>query len=279
MTINTDIIGKKLEPISFTYNPDSVMLYALGIGAGVDELDFVYEKNLKVLPSFATVPFLPALLSIIAAAKLNPVKVVHGEQKILLHKPISTSGTFSTTAICTSIYDKGDSGAMANFVFETRDENGTLVFENQAVIVDRSGGNFGGDGGPKKEKVLPPEGKAPDFKISYKTSADQAAIYRLNGDKNPLHIEPAFARKAGFDTPILHGLCSYGFAARAIVNGLCGGDPSRLISFGARFMNVVYPQDTLTTSGWKMGNGRYAIVTTDQNGKIILSNGEAVIKA
>lgn len=280
MAINTDVIGRKTEPVPFTYNQDTVILYALGIGAGVDELDFVYEKNLKVFPTFAVIPFMfiPENLSIGKQANLNMLKVLHGEQKIILHKPIPTSGTVYTSSICDSIYDKGDKGAVVNVTIETRDAQGDLLFENKSVVVDRSGGNFGGGRGPKADPIKPPEGKKPDFRSEYITTKDQAALYRLSGDKNPLHVDPEFAEKAGFDRPILHGLCSFGIAGRAILHNLCQSDPGRLKSFGVRFMNVVYPGDTLITQGWQtQEKGQFVIQTTNQDGKIILGNSLAVI--
>ena len=153
MALNLDLIGKKIGPVPFTYGPDTAILYALGIGAGVEELDFVYEKNLKVFPTFAVVPFVPSFLSsFVPESKVNLYAVLHGEQKIILHRPIPVSGTIYTTTICDSIYDKGDKGAVLNLNFETRDASDEILFENKAVIVDRSGGNFGGERGPRSEK-------------------------------------------------------------------------------------------------------------------------------
>jgi acyl dehydratase len=278
MAINLDIIGKEIETPPFKYDQDTVILYALGVGAGIDELDFVYEKNLKVLPTFAVIPFIPSFLStFVPEANLNLFTVLHGEQKIILHKAISPSGTIQTAMVCDSIYDKGDSGAIVNVSLKSRDESGELVFENKAVIVDRSAGNFGGERGPKTEKINPPEGKVPDFSVEYTTSKDQAALYRLSGDKNPLHIDPDFAQKGGFDRPILQGLCSFGIAGRAILQSLCDNDPNRLKSFSVRFMNVVFPGDTLMTKGWDVGAGKHVIHTTNQEGKIILGNSMAEV--
>ena len=273
MSLNLDIIGKKLEAEPFTYDRDTVILYALGVGAGVDELDFIYEKNLKVLPTFAVVPFIPTFLSVfVPSAGLNLFKVLHGEQTIILHKPIAPAGTIHTSMMCESIYDKGDSGAIVNVHLESRDDGGEVVFENRAVIVDRGAGGFGGDRGPKTEKLVPPEGKEPDFAVEYVISKDQAALYRLSGDKNPLHIDPDFARKGGFEKPILHGLCTYGYAGRAIVQAAGNGDPAKLRSFSARFMDVVYPGETLIVSGWKRETGNYIVQVTAGDGRIVLGN-------
>lgn len=277
MGLNLDIIGKRSDPITFVYDPDRVILYALGIGAGVEEIDFVYEKNLKVFPSFAVIPGFPALVPLMINAKLNLPTVLHGEQKIVLHNQIPTSGTILTSGVCQSIYDKGDKGATLNVETESKDEKGQLLFENHMVIIDRSAGNFGGERGPKTEKLDPPEGKAPDFHVEYSTSTDQAALYRLSGDKNPLHIDPEFAKLGGLDRPILHGLCSFGFAGRAILHSVCGSDPARLKSFAARFTGVVFPGDILITEGWKVEGGAYIIQTRTQEGRVVLGNAKAEV--
>jgi len=277
MAINLSVIGKKMDPVAFRYDQNTVILYALGIGAGVEELDFVYEKGLKVFPTFAVIPLMPVLFPFMSAAGLNMHAVLHGEQKIIMHRPIPPSGILHSAATCESIYDKGEKGAVVNVGLQTRDDEGTLLFENKAVIVDRSAGNFGGDRGPKGEKLDPPENVGPDFHVEQKVPFDQAALYRLSGDKNPLHIDPAFARKAGFDRPILHGLCSFGYAGRAILKGIGLADPARLKSYAVRFMNVVYPGDTLITEGWKLESGRYILRTTNQDGKTVLGNGLAEV--
>ncbi len=139
------------------------------------------------------------------------------------------------------------------------------------------GGGFGGESGPKENPVNPPEDKKPEFSISYNTSENQAALYRLNGDYNPLHIDPEFASRSGrFKGPILHGLCTYGFATRAIIYGACDGNVERLKEFKARFTHEVYPGETLTTEGWK-DNDRYIIQVKTEN-SIVLGNAYAIVQ-
>ncbi len=277
MAINPEIVGKEIKGEPFEWDQDKVILYALGIGAGIEDLDFVYEKALKVYPTFAVIPFFPTLIPIVAEANLNMFTVLHGEQKIILHKEIPTTGKLTNSAVCSSVYDKGDKGAVLNIDIKSRDEKGELVFENKAVVMDRSGGNFGGDRGPKVKKTLPPEGQKPEFLVEYQTSKDQAALYRLSGDKNPLHIDPEFSKMGGFDKPILHGLCSFGYAGRAILKSVCENDPSKLKSFGMRFMGVVFPGESLITQGWKIDDKKYIVQTKTGDGRVVMGNGEAII--
>lgn len=279
MALNLDVIGRTSESVPATYDQDAVILYALGIGAGVEELDFVYEKNLKVFPTFAVIPFMPLLFSrIVPEANINVVTLLHGEHKIIVHKPIPPSATVHTSLTIDSIYDKGDKGAVLNLTLETLDDTGSPLFDNKAVLMDRSAGNFGGDRGPKTVPVVPPDGQEPDFCVEQTIPLNQTALYRLSGDKNPLHIDPEFARKAGFDRPVVHGLCAYGFVGRAILHQVCGSDPARLKSFSVRFTHVVYTGDTLTTRGWRVDDGgSYIVQTTNQEGKVVLGNALAEI--
>lgn len=278
MALNLDIIGKPIQSKPVTYGPDQVILYALGIGAGPDDIEFIYEKGLKVYPTFAVVPFLPAFFGpFMQQANINLAGVLHGEQKIVFHMPIPAAATLESVMYCDSIYDKGDKGAVLTVRVESRTREGDLLFENHAVVFDRTAGNFGGERGLETGKHDPPAHRAPDFKVSHKTSANQAALYRLSGDKNPLHIDPAFARKLGFDRPILHGLCTFGFTGRAALEALCDNDPTRLKSLSGHFMHPVFPGDTLVTEGWKVDSGKYVIRTSNADGAPVLGNAVAEI--
>jgi len=275
MAIKLDVVGQKSPPITYQYQWKDTVLYALGVGARIDELDYLFEMNgPKVLPTFAVIPSFGAMVSVSAQVGANPVMIVHGEQKIELHRPIPPSGTFTTVAEVTGIYDKGK-GAVIAVVAKTTDDKGEPVFDNSFSIFVRGAGGFGGDRGPEALKADPPEGKAPDFSVSERTHPEQALLYRLSGDLNPLHASPQFAKMAGFDRPILHGLCTYGFAGRALLHKACGGDPKRLKSFAARFAGVVFPGDTLTTEGWQVEPGRWVLRTKTQDDRIVLSNSVA----
>jgi acyl dehydratase len=273
MAVNLDVVGKPIPSPPFRYGPDQVILYALGIGAGPEDIAFLYEKGLKVYPTFAVVPFMPAFFGkFMKEAGINLSGLLHGEQKVILHKPIPPSAALEATLYCQSIYDKGDKGAVIDVRMESRTANGELLFENLAKVIDRTAGNFGGERGPEGEKHEPPAGRAPDFKISQTTAATQAALYRLSGDKNPLHIDPVFARKLGFDRPVLHGLCTFGFTGRAVLKALCDNDPCRLKSLSGRFMNPVFPGDTLITEGWRAREVRSILRTSNQAGATVLGN-------
>src|SRR3954453_8036696 len=217
MAIKLDLVGKKSDPIPFAYSWKDTVLYALGVGAKVDELDFVYEgRGPKVLPTFAVVPSFTSMISVAGDLGANPMMILHGEQKIILHRPIPSGGKLPTGSEGKGIYDKGK-GALVVVEAKTVDEKNEPVFDNVFSIFVRGEGGFGGERGPEAPKLEPPAGKAPDFEISEATSPEQALLYRLNGDINPLHADPAMAKFGGFDRPILHGLCTYGFAGRAVL--------------------------------------------------------------
>ncbi len=272
MGLNLDLVGKRMDARTHAYAWKDCVLYALGVGARVDkELDFLFEAaGPKVLPTFAVVPSFTAMLDVAGKLGANMAMVVHGEQTIRLHRAIPANGTFTTIAEVKGIYDKGK-GALAVVEAKTVDEKGAPVFDNVFSIFVRGAGGFGGDRGPETVAIDPPD-RSPDFTITERTSPEQAAIYRLSGDLNPLHIAPSFANAVGFPKPILHGLCTYGFAGRAVVQGACGGDPARLRSFAARFSAPVFPGDELATSGWDAGGGRWIVRTANQDGKVVLSN-------
>ncbi|HEX2573215.1 MAG TPA: MaoC/PaaZ C-terminal domain-containing protein [Polyangia bacterium] len=277
MAIKLDLVGKKSAPVPFQYTWKDCVLYALGVGAKSEELDFLYEaRGPKVLPTFAVVPSFTSMLSVAGDLGANPMMILHGEQKIILHRPIPPGGRLSTVSEVQGIYDKGK-GALVVVEARTQDEQGQPVFDNVFSIFVRGEGGFGGDRGPEAPKVETPAGVAPDFEVVEATTREQALLYRLSGDINPLHADPAMAKLGGFDRPILHGLCTYGHAGRAILARACGGDPARLRSFGARFAGVVFPGDTLTTRGWKAGEGRYVVTVTTQDGRLVLSHGQVEV--
>jgi acyl dehydratase len=208
--------------------------------------------------------------------KIDLRTVLHGEEAIRLHGPIPSEGILKTTVKVAGIYDK-KKAALVVLETQTTDEAGTALFDTRASLFCRGLGGWGGDPGPKAESVPVPRDRAPDFEISQKTTQEQAALYRLSGDVNPLHIDPETARAAGFPRPILHGLCTFGFATRAILEGACGGDVNRLKAFQVRFADVVFPGDVITTRGWKLEGGRYAIEAATERA-VVLSHALAVVE-
>ena len=281
MSFKLENIGKKTDERIFEYDWKDVVLYALGIGAQADELSFVYEGvkgGLKVFPSFATIAHMNAnaMLTVLGKGAGNILaRMVHGSQQIKLFQPFKKRGKITNVGEVSSIWDKGKN-AVINVKVTGNSEKGEPIYETNAGYFCFGMGGFGGDPGPKTDPLEPPEEVEPDFSISYKTQKNQAALYRLNGDYNPLHIDPAFAmRVIKEDTPILHGLATYGFVSRAIVYGLCDGDVTRFKEFGARFSKFVYPGDTIITEGWKH-IGRYIIQAhTEKN--VVLSRAYVVV--
>ncbi|MEE9419443.1 MAG: MaoC/PaaZ C-terminal domain-containing protein [Desulfatiglandaceae bacterium] len=268
--VDLSVIGKKTEPVIFEYTWKDVVLYALGVGASAEDLDFVYERvpgGLKVLPSFCVVPAMRAYPHV--GDKVDWSRFLHGEQTIRVPAPLPTEGRFVVVGEVTDIYDKGKA-AVYHIKISGQTEDGHHSFDTYWVNFYVGAGGFGGDPGPKSEILSPPEDTEPDYSISSKVTENQAALYRLNGDLNPLHLDPEFARQGGFDKPILHGLCTYGFTVRAIVNDVLNGEVERLKSFRARFSSVVYPGDTLTTRCWMQNGGAIIQVETDRG--VALSN-------
>jgi acyl dehydratase len=275
-TVDLSIIGKKTEPVVFEYTWRDVVLYALGVGATAEELSLVYENapgGLKVLPSFCVVPAMRAFPK--CGDDIEWSLMLHGEQTIRLYHPIPPEGKLVQTGVITDIFDKGK-GAVFHAKITGETENGTHIYDAYWAIFYLGAGGFGGDPGPKTESTKPPEGIKPDFSFSCDVAENQAALYRLSGDLNPLHLDPAAAKRGGFDRPILHGLCTYGIAVRSLVNGPLDGDVNRLKEFKARFSSSVYPGDTLTTEGWKTDKGYIIQARTENN--IVLNNALAVIE-
>jgi 3-hydroxyacyl-CoA dehydrogenase/3a,7a,12a-trihydroxy-5b-cholest-24-enoyl-CoA hydratase len=251
-------LGAKLPSMEYQLDPDKAILYALGVGCVPegDELQYVYENGLKVLPTFGVIPPFPALMSLMTVPgfEINPVMVLHGEQYLEVRKhPIPVEGLLISKPKVAGIYDKGK-GALIELDVETTDKDGTVIFFNRFGAFVRGESVPGADKGPAPGNE-PPE-RAPDAVVEMKTLPQQAAIYRLSGDKNPLHIDPMFAQMAGYDRPIIHGLCTFGHVGRAILKTYCGNDPARFKSIKVRFSRPAWPGDTIVTEMWKVADTR-----------------------
>jgi len=273
MPIKPEAVGVKGTPSRRNWTSKDALLYAVGIGAGTDELQYTTEntKDLvqKVFPTFAVIVG-GGGIPMKAVGSFNPALMVHGEQGIELLKEIPADGEIESVGECTAIYDKG-SAAVLEFSSESKDvATGEVLLRTRTSLFCRGEGGWGGDRGPS-EKLLFPE-RAADRQVSYVTRDDQALTYRLSGDRNPLHSDPSFAAMGGFDKPILHGLCTYGFTGRGLLHALCDGDASRFKSMNARFSKPVIPGDTLTISMWVDGN-EALFRTTNQMGDVVIDQG------
>jgi len=289
MGLNPDAVGATSEPFERSWDSKDALLYALGVGAGTldptgFELDLTTENSVgvtqRVLPTFTTIVGQGggAMTSI---GEFDPAMLVHGEQAIRLHGEIPTEGTVSITTKVAGMYDKGSAGLVVLESESRHAGSGELAFTNRTALFIRGAGGFGGPRNPEgdAESALAAEplpSREPDEVVSYATRPDQALLYRLSGDRNPLHSDPTFAKRAGFDRPILHGLCTYGFTGRALVHTVCGSDPARFGAMRARFSKPTMPGDTLTVSVWDIGDsmpGVYRFRTGTQRGETVIDAG------
>ncbi|MGW6155446.1 MaoC/PaaZ C-terminal domain-containing protein [Streptomyces sp. NPDC055144] len=255
------------EPRSaeITWDHKDIQLYHLGLGAGTpatdpDELRYTLESRLHVLPSFATVA--GAGMGVVGGLSapgidVNLAHVLHGGQTVELHRPIPVKGSATSTSRVAAVYDKGKAAILV-LRTEVADADGPL-WTSDAQIFVRGEGGFGGDRGPST-RLEAPTGD-PDRTVERPVREDQALLYRLSGDWNPLHADPEFAKLAGFDRPILHGLCSYGMTLKAVVDTLLDGDVSRVRSYATRFTGVVFPGETLRIRMWR-SEGRIQVTVT-----------------
>lgn len=255
MALRPDATGQRTEPLEHTYRWQDVALYALAVGAGQDDLDLLYERRgPKVLPTYAVVPAFQACRRLFDAVGGNLAGVVHGSQRITMHAPIPPSGTLKTVGEVAGVHDLKRMG-QSTIRTETTDESGTLLFETEWTIMYLMDGGFGGEPPPRSPKIRPPE-REPDWVAEGPTRPEQAFLYRLaSHDYNPLHADPEAAKmaeKVTMGRPILHGLCTYGFIARAVIENECGGDPARLASFYGRFSKPIWPGETVVTEGWRV---------------------------
>ncbi|MFI6086883.1 MaoC/PaaZ C-terminal domain-containing protein [Streptomyces sp. NPDC051218] len=255
------------EPRSaeIAWDHQDIQLYHLGLGAGVpatdpDELRYTLESKLHVLPSFATVA--GAGMGVVGGLsspgiEVNLAAVLHGGQSITLHRPIPVKGEAVTTSKVAAVYDKTKAAVLV-LRTEVADTEGPL-WTSDAQIFVRGEGGFGGERGPST-RLPAPEGE-PDLTVQRPVREEQALLYRLSGDWNPLHADPEFAKLAGFDRPILHGLCTYGMTLKAVVDTALGGDVSRVRSYSTRFTGVVFPGETLRIRMWR-SEGRVQVAVT-----------------
>lgn len=273
MPLNPDAVGSKSEPVEVSWTSKDCLLYAVGIGAGTDELAFTTENTngveQLVFPTFPVVIGWGRGSALGNIGSFNPALLVHGQQSVTLHRPLPVEGTATVQGEITGMYDKGKAAVVVSA--ETATMDGELLYTKTMSAFIRGEGGWGGDRGPSGPQNVPPE-REPDHQVTYQTSPDQALVYRLSGDRNPLHSDPAFAAMGGFDRPILHGLCTYGFTGRALLHTLCGSDPARFDHVEGRFTSPVLPGEALTVSMWETGGGE-ALFTTSVGDRLVIDQG------
>jgi acyl dehydratase len=273
MPINPDAVGARGEPIRRKWTSTDALLYALGVGAGTGELQFTTENTRgvpqKVLPTFAVI-IGGGGVPMAKVGSFNPALMVHGEQGIELLDEIPAHGEIESVGEVTAIWDKGNAAVLEFTTESTNVATGKPLLRNRMTLFCRGEGGWGGERGPSVKLEYPD--RKPNHQVSYRTREDQALLYRLSGDRNPLHADPSFAKMGGFDRPILHGLCTYGFTGRALLHTLCGSDPKRFKSMNGRFSRPVYPGDELTISMWVDGNS-CLFRTTNPAGDVVLDQG------
>jgi len=276
MPIRHDVEGAVGRPVTHSWDSKDALLYAVGVGAGIDELAFTTENShdtpQRVLPTMAAVIGSGVASAISEIGPFDFAMLVHGEQSFIQHREIPVAGSLTATGRITGIWDKG-SGAVVAVEGECVDDaTGERLLTVGSAVFIRGEGGWGGDRGPSGDRNAPPD-RAPDHSVTYQTRPDQALTYRLSGDRNPLHSDPWFAALAGFDRPILHGLCTYGFTGRALLHALCGSDPARFRSMEARFASPVFPGEALTIDMWVTAPGEAVFVTKGPDGRIVVAGG------
>jgi len=273
MALNLDAIGKKIGPVSKEYNWKDLVLYALGVGAGFDELEYCYEQKLKVIPSFSVASVFGFMAEVLRDSNVDLSGILHGQQDIIFHNPIPTEGTLTTGGAITHMYDKGaKKGALVVAEADTFHSDGQKLFTNIFTLFSRKDGGFGGDPGPSETVEFPD--RDPDFEEKASPSPNQPLMYRLSGDVFQLHVDPDFAKASGYDKPIMHGLCTHGFACRAVIKHLFPGKPERMSRFRVRFSRTVYPGVPIITQVWKVEEGRALFRTINaENGDVVIDRG------
>lgn len=284
MSLYTHLLNEPTPPIVREWNDRETLLYAVAVGAGAqnpaDELAFTTENSQgidqQVIPSFA---------AILAAARrpgelgdFDMANMVHAEQSVVFHSPIPPAGSAEAVSTLVGVYDKGKAGIMVQENVATDRATGKPLATSTSTFFIRGEGGFDGDSGPTPPPWDMPVSD-PDFTVVYPTRQDQPLLYRLTGDRNPLHADPSMAQRAGFPRPILHGMCTYGFTCRALLHTIAGSDPARLLAMSARFSRPVMPGDDLTIRIWDEGNGKAKFQTYNSKGDVVLDRGTATFAA
>lgn len=276
-----DLVGHT-EEVDCSWTERDVLLYALGVGAGqadpAAEIELTTENShgatLRTIPTFAGALALDIGLAGLAGA--DPAMVVHAEQGLRLVRPIPTAGRARLSSTVTGLYDKGSGALLVSETTATDLESDEEIFVSRSAGFVRGAGGFGGERGPAGEPWERPE-RVPDLTLKFAVRPDQALLYRLSGDRNPLHADPWFAARAGFPRPILHGLATYGIADRLLFNALADSDPNRMRYFSARFASPVLPGDTLEVRAWIDGVEVAFQAAAGADDRIVLDRGRMLL--
>ncbi|MEJ7799317.1 MAG: MaoC/PaaZ C-terminal domain-containing protein, partial [Ilumatobacter sp.] len=273
MPLNPDAVGSKGDPTEVTWYSKDCLLYAVGVGAGTDELAFATENTnaveQQVFPTFPVVLGWGRGSAMGKIGSFNPALLVHGQQSITLHRPIPVEGAATLQSEVTAMYDKGKAAVVVTST--EANMGGEPLYTTTSSVFIRGEGGWGGERGPSGPQNEPPD-RNPDHQVTYQTSPDQALVYRLSGDRNPLHSDPSFAAMGGFDRPILHGLCTYGFTGRALLHTLCDSDPAKFERMEGRFTSPVFPGEALTVKMWEIGD-RASVFTTSVGERVVIDQG------
>ena len=274
MALNLDAVGEKIGPISKEYTWKDAVLYALGVGAGFSDLHYCYEKDLKVIPSFAITTLYESMPQALSLTNVNLAGILHGEQELVFHNPIPPSGTMTIEGTISDIFDKGkEKGALVIAESEAKHSSGIKLFTARSTVFSRLDGGFGGDNPPTETFTFPD--RDPDFVVDASPSENQPLIYRLSGDVFQLHVDPEFAKMAGFEKPIMHGLCTHGYACRALIEALVPGQPELARRMTCRFTKPLYPGMPLKTQIWKTEEGNAVWrVQNVESGEIVIDRGK-----
>lgn len=279
MPFDESLVGRKGDPVERNWSSKDALLYALGVGAGqldpLDELEFTTEnsqgKAQLVFPTFACIALSGSRPPLPADADRS--KMLHAEQGFTLHGELAVEGQATVVGETAGVYDKG-SGALVVSATEARDSSGELLATLHSGLFFRGAGGWGGDRGSASEWEKPTG--TPDHQVTYPIRSDQALLYRLTGDRNPLHSDPTYASRGGFPKPILHGMCTYGFTGRALLHAVAGSEPKRFRAMKARFSKPIFPGQTITVNIWVDGT-EARFQTIDDSGATVIDHGIATI--
>ena len=283
MALDHSLVGVAGEPHERSWTSSDALLYAIAVGAGLGdplrELSFTTENSAgisqEVLPTFGVLVARGGAGAGRSLGTFDPARLVHAEQAFVLHRPLPVAGTVRTTSTVTGIYDKG-SGALVvtESVAVDVGTGEALVTSTGSAFISGSGG-FGGSRGPRDLWELP--SRDPDLRVEEQTRPEQALLYRLTGDRNPLHTDPTFAARGGFSRPILHGMCTYGITGRSLLHAVCDSDPGRFGAMSGRFTRPVLPGETLVVSIWREDGGAL-FQTAKQDGTVVIDRGRMRVR-